>query len=366
MNKLRLLLLALPFLFASCSNDDDNKPSLKITGHYVLNYGSYSATVGSLSYIDLENNTVQNGAYESANGVSMSGKPQYAYEYKGNIYFMGNAKDEIFHVSADDLTQTQNGVAEDIIKPRFCVGNGDYLYISCWGGDIWAPENREKSYIAKYNINTNTVEKKIMLPDGPEGLAIVDNTLYCTLNYTNKIAMVNLNTEKITYIEDLPAVSTYFIKDNSNNLYVSLVSSYTDGVIELIKEPGLGYINTSTNELEANYKFEGISGLYSSVLAFNTDKSKLYVVGGSYGANGYSGGIYSFNTNSKTFDETPFVDNISGINGVYYNITSNLIYVMISQSTTTNGLLKTYDTEGNIIEEYATGISPGWIVDVTK
>ncbi|WP_282038244.1 hypothetical protein [Saccharicrinis aurantiacus] len=362
MNKLRLLLLALPFLFASCSNDDDNKPSLKITGHYVLNYGSYSATVGSLSYIDLENNTVQNGAYESANGVSMSGKPQYAYEYKGNIYFMGNAKDEIFHVSADDLTQTQNGVTEDIIKPRFCIGNGDYLYISCWGGDIWVPENIEKSYIAKYNINTNTVEKKIMIPYGPEGLEIVNNTLYCALNYTNKIAMVDLNSEEVSYIEDLSGVSSYFLKDKLNNLYVLQPNTHSNPN----SDAGLAYINTSNNTVEASFPLSLVSTEYSSLMTFNSDMSKIYVVGGTWGANGYSGGIYTFNTIDSSFEDTPFIDGVDGINGVYYNTTSNLIYVMVSQSTTTNGLLKIYDAEGNPQEEYATGISPAWIVDVKK
>ena len=135
---------------------------------------------------------------------------------------LGNNPDELLWVDAETFSQTENSVSTDIVKPRFGVGYGNYLYISCWGGDIWLDENI--SYIAKYNMTSQTVEEKIALPGGPEGMVIANNKLYTALNYKDSVAVVNLATDEISYIET-PAVTSYFLKDNRDNLYVSLVST---------------------------------------------------------------------------------------------------------------------------------------------
>ncbi len=359
MKKYLVLFLALPFLLASCEKEENETPEAKITGHYVLNYGSYSSSVGSLSYIDLENSTVQNEIYKAVNGVDMSGKPQYAYEYQGDIYFMGNAVDEIYFVEASSLEQTSNGVSTDIIKPRFCVGEGNYLYISCWGGDVWG--DTSLGYIAKYNVTTNEVEKTIDMPGGPEGLVIANGTLFCALNYDTKIGMIDLETEEVSFIEGVPGVSSYFLKDDEGNLFVSIPDTYSISATTA----GLGYINTTTKTLEATYELSSITSNYSSIMSFNKDKSKIYVVGGSYDSfYNYSGGIYVFDTELKSFESEPLLTGVSGINGVYFNKQTELVYVMVSQSTTANGLLSFYNTNGELQEEFSTGIAPSWILDV--
>ncbi len=360
MKKVLLLLLALPLLFSSCEKDDNVTPEVKITGHYVLNYGSYSSSVGSLSFIDLEESTVDNGVYKSVNGVAMSGKPQYAYEYNGNVYFMGNAIDEIFHVDSKTIKQSKNGVSKDIVKPRFCVGQGDYLYISCWGGDVWG--DTSLGYIAKYNVTTDEVEAKIAMPGGPEGLAIVNGTLFCALNYASKIGMVDLANDETSFIDGLVGVTSYFVKDKFDNLYVTMPNTYSSPN----PQAGIGYINTSTKMLEASYELSSISSNYASVMALNKDESKLYVMGGSWdaGYTKYSGGIFTFDTASKAFETEPLITGVDGMKGMHYNAQSNLVYVMISESTTANGLLQMYNTDGEMQSEYKTGISPTWIVDI--
>ena len=54
---------------------------------------------------------------------------------------MGNNTDEVFWVDDERFVQTENGISTDIVKPRFAAGFGNYLYVSCWGGDIWTLEN---------------------------------------------------------------------------------------------------------------------------------------------------------------------------------------------------------------------------------
>ncbi|TLX74377.1 hypothetical protein E9993_12880 [Labilibacter sediminis] len=365
MKKLLLLLITAPFLFSSCENDDAApkitiEKVVEVADAYLVNYGSYSSTEGSISAFDIDGSKIYNSVYQLSNEVPMSGKPQYAYDYKGKTYFMGNAKDEIFYTDSDTLRQTENGVSADIIKPRFCIGHGDYLYISCYGGDVW--DDSSLGYIAKFNTVTKTVEAKIDMPGGPEGLEIVNDKLYCALNYSKKIAVMDLASNAITYIET-PAVSSYFLKDDSNNLYVSLVSTYSD----FSTETGLGYINTNTDELSSIYKLGNVSTNYCSIMSFNSDKSKIFVSASSWVQKEddswvQKGGVFEFNTDTKTFESEAFISSIDGLNGVSVNPSTDDIYILISESTTSTGLLQVYSEDGTLSNSYETGISPYWIL----
>ena len=129
------------------------------------------------------------------------------------------------------------------------------------------------SYIAVFNIKTNTVEKTIGLPGGPEGLEIARGKLFAALNYKDSVAVINLGNEKVSYIET-PAVTSYFLKDDKENLYVTLVSTVTD----FSTETGIGYINTSSERLAETFPIENVSSAYGSVIQVNADFSKIYII----------------------------------------------------------------------------------------
>lgn len=342
-------------LFASCSSDDDNDIAPGAGTCYVVNYGGYSEDKSSISVYDKDNDVLTNGHYETVNPVPMISNVQYAYNYDGNIYMMGNNADQVFWVDEVAFKQTDNGIKDDIIKPRYCVADGNYLYVSCWGGDIWT--DITLSYIAKVNIDTKKVEKKIALEGGPEGLAIVNGKLYAALNYKKSIAVMDLETEVFSYIET-QAVSSYFIKDNKDNLYASQVSSYSSPSTET----GLAYINTTTDEYEL-FKLDGISSSYVNIMSANDDFSKLYVMTSAYDASwNLSGAIAVFDTATKSFEATNLVEGISGLNGVgFYD---NKVCSFIAPSTTANGKFVTYSTDGTLIKEYETGISPLMLLEV--
>ncbi len=364
MKKLLFIFMAMAIVFASCEDDDNtsSNPSyvVEASDAIVVNYGSYSSTVGSISGFDIDNSKMYSYVFESVNGPAMNGKPQYAYEYNDKIYFMGNNVDEIFYVNSSTLEQTKNGVTSDIVKPRFCVGSGNYLYISCYGGDVWS--DASLGYIAKYNIKSNTVESTIAIAGGPEGLEIANNKLYVALNYAAQIAVVDLNTEDISYITT-PSVTSYFLKDAADNLYVSLLSTYSDPSAVT----GLGYINTTTNELESTYALSNVSTNYTSIMTFNADQSKIYVAAASWVEESpdnwvQKGSVFEFDTTTKTFNTNPYISSIDGLNAVSVNPYTNELYVLISNSTTTTGKLVVYDENGDYQSEYQTGIAPAWIL----
>jgi DNA-binding beta-propeller fold protein YncE len=197
------------------------------------------------------------------------------------------------------------------------------------------------------------VEKKIALPGGPEGLEISNGKLYVALNFKKAVAVMDLTTEAISYIET-PAVCSYFLKDSSGNLYVSLINSYT----ALATKTGLGYINANTNALTV-YELENVSTEYASIMAFSKDQSKIYVAAAAYDENWVMvGGVQEFNVAAKTFAASPLVSGISGLKGISVNPVDGNIYVFVSPTTTTNGLMKIYSEAGQAVAEKAVGASP--------
>ncbi len=352
--KFSILVIALSLLvfFSSCQKNDNVDPLAKFGSNYIINYGSYSGNKGGISLFNIADSTVTNEYFESVNGVASVSNIQYAYRTNGNIYFMGNNSDQIFYVNENSFEQTTTGISgPDIVKPRYCVSEGNTLYVSCWGGDIWTDPTL--SYITKIDLNTHTVSGKITLHGGPEGLAIAKGKLYAALNYDKKIAVIDLATDDISYIST-PSVSTYFLKDKDENLYVSLVSSYSNPA----DKEGLGYINTQTNEFTI-YELAGISTNYTNIMSFNSDYTKLYVMTSAYDANWtITGSIMTFNTSTKEFMNEALVSGISGINGLGTNMTNNDIFYFVSESTTSNGKMVQIKDDGTFVKEYETGISP--------
>jgi hypothetical protein len=347
-----MLFIAASIAFTACNEDTpDVKGPTEAHGAYIINYGNYGEGGGSITKFDYENEELTNNYYYNQNdGLELLSNIQHACEYNENIYMMGNNSDEI--IITDRLfNQSISGISEGIAKPRFAVGKGDYLYISCWGENVdW--DIMPDSYVAKFNVTTNVVEKKIEIPGGPEGLAIVDNNLYVALNYADSIAVVDLNDESTSYIQT-PAVTSYFLKDINNNLYVSLVNTYSNPT----DKAGLGYINTSSNNLEETYSFEGISTEYSSIFSFNCDYSKIYVLGTQYDENwNVIGAISVFDVESKTF--TNFIDDISSPKGVTVNPENDDIYLFIAESVVEGGTFEIYNEEGELQDNYNVGNSP--------
>jgi len=346
-------------LFSSCdkNNDPDPYPSEQVKGCYIVNYGNYGSGGASISKYDYTTGILTNSYYKSQNGgLDLLSNIQYAYSYNDQVFLMGNSPDQV--ITVDPLfVQAKNGVTDQIAKPRTCVASGDYLYISCLGtSPDWSA--MPNTYLAKYNIKTRTVEKKISLPGGPEGLEIANGKLYAALNYKKAVAVINLSTEAITYIET-PAVTSYFVKDKTGNLYVSLVNSYATPS----QTTGLSYINTTTDKLATTYPLASVSTEYASIMTANSDFSKLYVITSQYDANwNLSGAVSVFDVATKTFATQSLISSISGLKGITVNPKDGNLYLFTGESVTGAGLLKIYKPTGEFVKQESVGASPAMAI----
>jgi hypothetical protein len=189
-------------------------------------------------------------------------------------------------------------------------------------------------------------------------MAIANGNLYVALNYANKIAVISLNDHTVSYIET-PAVTSYFVKDNDDNLYVSLVSSYTTSS----SVAGLGFINTTTNTLDETFLLDGVSGGYGSIISANADFSTIYVIASAWvedTPNNWvqKGAAYSFDVSQGIYNL--FAGNLNGANGIVSNQNNNQVYILSSAGVTASGKIKIYDEDGTFVKDLQTGIEPAW------
>jgi hypothetical protein len=362
---LLVALVTILCIFSSCEKDNsepDKKISKSKADAYVVNYGTMSGSKSTIQKYDTEKDTLYDKAYEDANGVAVNSNIQHMAVYNGKAYMASNDGDKIDIVDANTLEATVNPVSTDITIPRYIVFSGGMAYVSCWGSN---PDYNvmPNSYIAVLDLEANSVDHKINMPGGCEGLAVANNKLYVALNYTDSIGVVDLSTEDVSYIET-PAVTSYFLKDEQDNLYVSLISTYSDPT----NTEGLGYINTSTDALVDTFKISGVSAGYTSMMAFNATQDTIFVIASSWVDDGtgnwiQTGKIEIFDVASQQFSTTPFIA-ADGINAVSVDPNTNEVHCLFNPAATQNGKMEIRSSSGGLKATLETGISPNRVVFV--
>ena len=335
--------------FVSC--EKENPPPEKVFSKvaYVVNYGSYSGSKSEISIYDTDSSSITHDAYKAANSVDFTSNIESMSIHEDIAYFMSNNGDKIDIVDAKTLQASVNPISTDITKPRYFTADGNTAYISCWGDvDDWSV--MANSYIAKIDLTTNAVTK-IALPGGPEGVTIIGNKLYAALTTTKKIAVIDLSSNDISYINTL-AIPYHFVVDDAGYLWASMVSTYTVPVG--LDSVGLTQIDPANNEVVANVNFSSIGS--SGFIHISSDKKTVYALGKEAWP-GTASTIYSIDAPSQTLSSGALISG-EKFNGFGVNPENDNIYVFISPSTTENGSLKIYNSSGSLIDEEVTGISP--------
>ncbi len=341
-------------VFVSCKKDDDVDPSKEYSKvAYIVNYGSYSGSKSEISIYDTDSSSITHDAYKAANSVDFTSNIESMSIYEDIAYFMSNNGDKIDIVDAKTLVATGNPISTDITKPRYFAADGNTAYISCWG-DVNDWSVMANSYIAKIDLTTKAVTK-IALPGGPEGVIVIDNNLYAALTTTKKIAVIDLSSNNVSYINTL-AIPYHFVVDDDGYLWASMVSTYTVPVG--LDSVGLTQIDPTNNTVLANVNFSSIGS--NGFIHISSDKKTVYVFGKEAWP-GTASTIYSIDVTSHTLSGSALISG-EKFNGFGVNPENDNIYVLISPGATEKGLLKIYDSAGSLLDEEETGVSPKHVV----
>jgi hypothetical protein len=264
----QMLALAL-LMLVSCKDDEGPKGKYE-HGAFIVNEGGFGSSNGSVTFrtdSELEQNilrTAGNFAGDVAQSITFKND-------KG--YLVVNGDDKIEVVDANTFQSVTTITSKDIVAPRYVEVINDKAYISVWG-PYDSNFSLIDSYVLVYDLNTNSVVRKIDTHEGTENLLYNGNYLFASnYNYgaSNTLAVINPSDNTLVKQITLSEGPAGMVIDANKKLWV-VTATFGSGK--------LFRINPTTLEIEATIGITG--GGPHTGLAISPDKQNvIYAVGNS-------------------------------------------------------------------------------------
>jgi hypothetical protein len=341
-----VLSVAIAGILFSCDNNEPDLPKGDFdSGFLVTNEGAFSGGTGTVNFISDDFTVEDEKIYNKVNNESIGTVLQSAGFYNDDIYLVANVGNKISvanRYSMEKITE----ITKDLSNPRYIAFTNNKGYVTNWGDGA----DTEDDYIAVINLETNTVESKISVIEGPEQIIANGNTLYVShkggWGSGNSVTAINaINNSVITNIKvgDIPDELAI---DNNGNLLVSCegkaLTSWnpTEVLGSLVK------INTATNEVLSTINFE--SGFHPNIMTFSD--ATIYI--------STSSAIYEMPQNATEIPTASIIDTtVSGL-----AVKNNRIYVTDVKDFVKSGSLTVFDrSTKSVIKEFTVGLIPSKI-----
>lgn len=339
------LLIAALFLFTSCNKDDDGQnggDSLFQGGAFVLNEGQFNAGNGSISFYNLETDSVENNIFENINDFPLGDVVQSMTIYDNKAYIAVNNSSKIEVVNIN--TFEYEGTIMNLTSPRYILPvNGSKAYVT----DLFS------NTISVVNLSSKTISKTIAVNGNTEELVLAGGKVFVTNRSEDYVYVINPSNDNIEDSITVAAGPSSIQVDNSGKVWV-LCSGKTlfDEEWNVVgQEPG-GLYRINANNLSVETALDFTTNDSPSRLRINASGNELYYL---------NSGIFNMSASSSSLPSSPI---ISENNRSLYalNIAPNGdIYTADAIDFQQNGIVYRYTSDGNLIDEFTTGIAPNGV-----
>ena len=367
--KLLVMMLAVPFVFAACSDDDDPvpvptpeptpipdpEPDYSVPadqqGLFVFHGGNQGSIDGSLSFINFSKQEVSNNVFAAKNNRSLGATVQNGAVFKGALFiavYDSKTIEVVDKLTLESIKQittpsTSNG-------PRYVVADDQYVYASLYSGEV-----------IRINPATNEIDKTISVGPNPEEMVIANGFLYVVnsdgLNYQNGYvngkSVSKIDLSSFTEVKKIEVgVNPTRIATDGTNVYALSTGDYTPE-----NPSSIWKIDAQDNATD--------TGIGASWLA--VQDGVLYTINSVFDENWMTTNYYitynlsDMSVNSSAFLGENVVDAPAGIcidaeGGNLFVSSYNLAYGYASYDT--EGYVNQYDLNGNLVKKYDVGVGP--------
>lgn len=367
--KLLVMMLAVPFVFAACSDDDDPvpvptpeptpipdpEPDYSVPadqqGLFVFNGGNQGSIDGSLSFINFSKQEVSNNVFAAKNNRSLGATVQNGAVFKGALFiavYDSKTIEVVDKLTLESIKQittpsTSNG-------PRYVVADDQYVYASLYSGEV-----------IRINPATNEIDKTISVGPNPEEMVIANGFLYVVnsdgLNYQNGYvngkSVSKIDLSSFTEVKKIEVgMNPTRIATDGTNVYALSTGDYTPE-----NPSSIWKIDAQDNATD--------TGIGASWLA--VQDGVLYTINSVFDENWMTTNYYitynlsDMSVNSSAFLGENVVDAPAGIcidaeGGNLFVSSYNLAYGYASYDT--EGYVNQYDLNGNLVKKYDVGVGP--------
>jgi len=339
------------FIMVSCKPEIQNKDyNFEGKGILICNEGNFTYGNASLSYIDLESDSIYSDVFFEVTGYPLGDVAQHITIFEDNVFISINNSGKIYIVNKNSFVYV--GEISGLNSPRFiCIKNSLKGYIT----DLYSP------IITIFNPTTYQKIGSINIGKSSEQIILADNFLYVTSwSQQNMVYKINSETDEIVDSLLVTFQPNSLVLDKQNNLWV--LSDGGNYGSENRENAALTKINIHDFEIVQVFKFENIDNSPTR-LCINNTKDTLYFLNGSWdNLNSNNSGVYKMPISATTLPQTAFIDEESKtFYGLAINPNNTDIYVSDALNYTKNGIIYRYSNSGMLIKKYEAGIIPGWI-----
>ena len=311
---------------------------------FILNEGNFQYSNASLSVYDPETKNVVNEAFIKANGMKLGDVAQSMTIFGDKGWIVVNNSNVVFAV--DPVSLKEKGRIENLTFPRYIhFVNDSKAYIS----QLW------DSRIAVVDPKTYRITGHIEVPDmkpgsgSTEQMVAFGDYVFCNCwSYQNRIIKIDTRSDEVVASLEVGIQPNSLVLDCYGKLW-----TVTDGGFEGspfgYEPPALVRIDAETFTIEKKFSFT--LGDSCSEICLNGKKDRIYWI---------NDDIWTMDVTASNPPDTPF---IKAGETLYYGLTvapvSGDVYVADAIDYSQNGRIYRYSVEGNLIDQFSVGISPG-------
>lgn len=339
---LRLLALAVILISTSCTKDEN--PTGKDTfnnGIFIVNEGVYNNGTGTITYFSSEDDLIKQDIFEMVNGRPLGNIAQNMTIFNGKGYIVVNNAGTVEVVDIEAFTSI--ATITNLVNPsHFLAIDSTKGYISDWAGNV-----------AVVNLNTNTVSYTIPAGTGPSAMIKSGKFVYVAneggLSVDSIVTVIDFTADtvvKTIYVGDVP---TGMAVDGNGRVWVMCKGIGFAGYPAAGDTPGrLIRINPETLAVDYTYKFSSVAD-HPEKLVINKQKSMLYFL--------YNSCIYKFNITSGNSTPEKLVSRY--FYSIGYENKTGYLYASDPKDFASNGIvLRINANDGSVIDSIQSGITP--------
>ena len=325
-------------------SDDLTDFDVKNKGLFILCEGNFQYGNATLSFYDPSDNHIQNEIFFRANGMKLGDVAQSMTIYNNKGWIVVNNSHVIFAI--DINTFKEIGRIENLTSPRYIhFVSDEKAYVS----QIW--DNR----IYIINPQTYKITGYIQVPGmsvesgSTEQMVQFGKYVYCSCwSYQNRILKIDTETNEIVDELTVGIQPNSLVIDNENRLW-TLTDGGFEGSPYGYESPALFCIDPETFSILKTYSFK--IGNQPSELQLNGAKDKLYWI---------NDDIWEMDINSLSLPSKPLIPyKDTKFYGLTINPENGEIYVADAIDYSQQGIIYRYSSEGNLIDQFYVGITPG-------
>ncbi|MBR4467967.1 MAG: hypothetical protein IKS53_00890 [Bacteroidales bacterium] len=352
MKRINLFLLALvAALMFSCKPEEPVNPvnpkALNLgSGLFVLNEGNFQFSNASLSFYDIEADTVGNNLFYKVNDAPLGDVAESMALVDGQLYVVVNNTNLIYKVNATTLVcdTTKPFKMGDFYSPRelFFISPEKAYVSDIIGAGLWIINPKDMSHTGF--IQTGKTTEK-MVPVGNEIYVSNWSNYYLPGMEKNTVQVVDMNNDvKVAEIQVGKEPNTMAV-DKNGHVWVLCEGAVWEADAE---QPSLWEINPLTKTAEKRYEFDGTA----MVLRANPTGDQLYLI--------FNNEVRRFDIATLSLSESFRI--AAQEEGMFYNMTveprTGDIYVTDAKNYMMNGTVYRYTNDGLLLSSFEAGVIP--------